>query len=347
MNKTTIRICCAVLFCVEFAAISCGGNNTDGTKVKERADVFALKDSSDAESLISWTADTVWKTDPELVMLLDTLYLYVRNDSISKTVREEVQWMDLYRQRLCALYDARRLGCDTISMFAKADTVLNVAERLYEMDDDWSTMGILVYNSICSTFDTFREYNALSLLLANCKDEETKELVYEEWALYEELLGRIAPITGNIVHLSFWGGSIVGPLTSDCIRQISNARSEMYKNLSQFVNGDDFEDEYGVFLDCAGELLFNCIGKAIDKEVSSTLKFQKDFKEMDENSLRLYMETADEARAMVSEMKPLMRQWTELWDKLDEKLTHDWSRHSTERIASLMLLEWANVVCSI
>ncbi|MBR4337318.1 MAG: hypothetical protein IKP91_03655 [Bacteroidaceae bacterium] len=77
------------------------------------------------------------------------------------------------------------------------------------------------------------------------------------------------------------------------------------------------------------------------------LKFQRDFNEMDKESFRLYMETANEAKSMVSEMKPLMRQWTELWDKLDEKRTHDWSRHSTERIASLMVLEWASVVCSI
>lgn len=346
MNKTTIRICCAVLFCLGVVAISCG-RNMNGAELKGRAKMIAMKDSTCSESLLFWTADTIKKTDLELVMLLDTLYQYALNDSISKTVREEVQWMDHYRQRLCALYETRRLGCDTISMFAKADTVLNVAERLYEIDDDWSTMGILVYNSICSTFDTFREYNALSQLLANCKDEETKELVYQEWTLYEELLGHVAPITGNIVDLTFWGGSIVGPLTSDCIRQLSDARSEMYMKLSQFVNGDDFEDEYGVFLDCAGELLFNCIGKAIDKEVKSTLDFQREFNEMSKESLRLFMETADEAKSMASEMRPLMRQWTELWDKLDEKLTHNWSRHSTERIASLMLLKWASVVCSI
>lgn len=67
MNKTTIRIYCAVLFCLGVIAISCGGN-MNGAEAKERAKMIAMKDSTCSESLLFWTADTVWKTDSEQVL---------------------------------------------------------------------------------------------------------------------------------------------------------------------------------------------------------------------------------------------------------------------------------------
>ena len=43
-------------------------------------------------------------------------------------------------------------------------------------------------------------------------------------------------------------------------------------------------------------------------------------------------------------MRPIIKKWIILMDKVDDALTHDGSRHSIERAASYMLMKWASIV---
>ena len=95
---------------------------------------------------------TILKTKLELVMLFDTLYQYAGNDSVSTST----VWLQRYREKLCTYYDKHHLGSDTISFYAKADTVINAIERLYDLNDDWNTMGMVVNNSAMFTLYKYR-----------------------------------------------------------------------------------------------------------------------------------------------------------------------------------------------
>lgn len=61
------------------------------TSVGVSVNLDSLK--NDENSLVSYTSDTILSVNLELVVLLDPLYQRVRNDSISKTVKDEEEWM--------------------------------------------------------------------------------------------------------------------------------------------------------------------------------------------------------------------------------------------------------------
>ena len=112
-------------------------------------------------SLITWTSDSAFMTNAELMLLLDTLYQHVREDSFPSEVKTEEKWMSEYRSKLCLYYDSHSIGSDTLSTYAKADSVLNEGVRLLELGNKWSTMEMVVYNSTLFTFDRCREYGLL------------------------------------------------------------------------------------------------------------------------------------------------------------------------------------------
>ena len=62
------------------------------------------------------------------MLLLDTLYQHVLADTFPSEVRTEEKWMSEYRLRLCRYFDSHSNGNDTISTFAKADSVLNYGD---------------------------------------------------------------------------------------------------------------------------------------------------------------------------------------------------------------------------
>lgn len=313
------------------------------TSVGVSVNLDSLK--NDENSLVSYTSDTILSVNLELVVLLDPLYQRVRNDSISKTVKDEEEWMSDFRKKLIAYYDTHQVGSDTLSIYEKADSVISVAEQLYEIDDDWSTMGMLVRNAINYTFGVFKGYNLLSQMLASCDDADTKELIYQEWALYEKMLPLMRAVSANIVFLNYWEGSIVGPISSAQSCQIIETRREIFSELVKLCKGEAYSLKNGVYLEHAEKLLFDSLDRAIKESVKSQLEVRKE--EGDSGWGReSFMETAKTAEAETLKMKPLIRQWVQLWNQLDNRITHDSTRHAAERIASAMLLQWASIVTS-
>lgn len=293
-----------------------------------------------SNSLVYWTSDTAYSTNAELLLLLDTLYQHVSADNFPSEVKKEEKWMSDYRSRLVAYYDAHTQGKDSLSQYAKADSVLNEGARLLELGCKWSTMEMIVNSGITLTFDECREYGLLTQLVNSCESDEAKDLVYKEWHVYERMLGKIGIIASNMVELNYWGGSIIGPVCTAKYLQISQSRRDMYQTLLNIINSDEW-DSTGVDLENAERLLFGCCStslKGIVKESDEYLEGNG------EESRRVYAETIKGTEYEISELRPIVKEWIALLDKMDYALTHGSSRHHVERAASYMLIKWASIV---
>ena len=124
--------------------IGCVSKPTIETNSITRDAYLRSLDSAELDnSLISWTSDTAFSTNRELMLLLDVLYRHVREEDFPSEVRKEEKWMSEYRERLGAYYDSHYHGNDSISIYAKADSVLNEGVRLLELGSHWSTMEMI------------------------------------------------------------------------------------------------------------------------------------------------------------------------------------------------------------
>ena len=90
----------------------------------------------------------------------------------------------------------------------------------------------------------------------------------------------------------------------------------------------------------AQQLLLDCSIKAVEDYSSEMREY------MQEDDLDGYEETVKDARKTIEELRPLLKEWSNLCDKIDEEMTHDGNRHEMERAASYMLVKWASVVSS-
>lgn len=291
--------------------------------------------------LVFWSSDTAYSTNAELLLLLDTLYQHVRADGFPSEVKKEEIWMSAYRSRLVSYYDAHALGKDTISQYVKADSVLNEGVRLLELGCHWSTMEMIVNNSTKFTFDRFREYSLLTQLINSCESDEAKELVYKEWTLYERMLKKVGLIAANITSLNYWGGSITGPLSTANYLQILESRRFMYQTILNIVTGDSW-DSTGAYTDNAERFFFDCCNTSINRIIKEDDEFYSEYdgKERSES----FIETIKETKNAIKELRPIVKEWICLLDKLDDEITHDNSRHHVERAASYMIMKWASIV---
>ena len=328
-----------VVFVAIAMCVGCGmRNNSTGMTREEYMNSLDSKELLDG--LVFWASDTAFTTNADLLLLLDKLYRHVRTDSFPSDVKVEEKWMADYRTRLAAYYDSS-YGKDTLSIFTKADSVLNEGARLLELGCNWTTMEMIVNNDAQYTLDRCREYGLLTQLVNSCDTNEAKELVYKEWALYEQMLKKIGLIAANMVSLNYWGGSICGPLRTAAYLQLSQSRRDMYQTLLNIVKSDGW-DNTGVYPENAKRLLFDCCDTAIKRIIKESDKLYAEFegKERSEG----FDEAIKETKAATQELKPIVDEWIAALDKLDDVLTHDGNRHSVERAASYMLMKWASIV---
>ncbi len=330
-----------ILYTIALSLLGCkGGIVQDGKVMSREAYLNSLDSTELTNGLIFWTSDTAFTTNAKLMLLLDTLYQHVGEESFPAEVKKEEAWMSEYRSKLCVYYQACPLGSDTISSYAKADSVLNEGVRLLELGNHWSTMEMVVYNSAVFTFDRLREYGLLTQVINNCENDKSKELVYQEWALYEKMMKKIGLIASNIVSLNSWGGSITGPLRTAAYLQISDSRMTMYKTLLDIMKGEGWDDT-GVPLDNAERFLFDCCTSSIERIVKESNEFYSEYGgKKPENG---FQETIMETKNAIKELRPIVKEWIEVMDKVDNELTHDDTRHSMERAASFMLMKWASI----
>ena len=92
----------------------------------------------------------------------------------------------------------------------------------------------------------------------------------------------------------------------------------------------------------AERFLFDCCTSTIERIVKESDEFYSEY-EGKEPADGFY-ETIHETQATIEELRPIIKKWIILMDKVDSELTHDSSRHSIERAASYMLMKWASIV---
>lgn len=231
-----------------------------GTVFKQIAELMMEEECADVESLEFWTADTILKANRELVALISPLYQYVNTDSLSSfSFENDLKWMNEYRKRLCKYYNTNKLGTDTISQYAKADTVIEASRKLWELDSDDSTMGMNVRNGVEYTRLVFQQFNEYAQLLDICKTEQQRNLLMDEitaWYKLEELLSKAYT---DCTYLKYWGGSYASSASLNGRLKILESHITLYRRDKSILK-NDFEtwNNQGIYLECVKELPVNC-----------------------------------------------------------------------------------------
>lgn len=85
-----------LLFITVLAVLTCctkREGNKAGKDISRDAYLQSLDSVGWHNSLITWTSDTAFTTNRELMLLLDVLYQHVREDGFPSEVRKEEKWM--------------------------------------------------------------------------------------------------------------------------------------------------------------------------------------------------------------------------------------------------------------
>lgn len=231
-----------------------------GTVFKQIAELMMEEECADVESLEFWTADTILKANRELVALINPLYQYVNTDSLSSlSFENDLKWMNEYRKRLCKYYNTNKLGTDTISEYAKADTVIEASRKLWELDSDDSTMGMNVRNGVEYTRLVFQQFNEYAQLLDICKTEQQRNLLMDEITAWYELEELLSKAYTDCTYLKYWGGSCASSASSAGMLKILESHITLYRRDKSILE-NDFEtwNNQGIYLECVKELPVNC-----------------------------------------------------------------------------------------
>lgn len=231
-----------------------------GTVFKQIAELMMEEECADVESLEFWTADTILKANRELVALISPLYQYVNTDSLSSfSFENDLKWMNEYRKRLCKYYNTNKLGTDTISQYAKADTVIEASRKLWELDSDDSTMGMNVRNGVEYTRLIFQQFNEYAQLLDICKTKQQRKLLKDEITAWYELEELLSKAYTDCTYLKYWGGSCASSASSAGMLKILESHITLYRRDKSILE-NDFEiwNNQGIYLECVKELPVNC-----------------------------------------------------------------------------------------
>lgn len=293
------------------------------------------------ESLVFWAPDTACVMNPELLLLLDTLYQHVRSDEYSTSAKIEEQWMNSFRKRICAYYDRNHDGQESRSEFEKAELVLEEGARLMEADHDNSGMGMLIRNSTERTFALLSEYGLLTQMIRGCKNNRTRNLLYKEWELFEDIRINMSGIIDDFIFLTYWDGTAGIPLRSERWLDMSDSRRKMYQNILK-LESQSLEDEEYYRGDAVGYFF-----RTISDEATNMIKDWEDDQNdgspfMNEREFKRYQEVKKETENDIKAIRPKLNEWIKLWDRLEARLTHTDS-HKMRQVASKMLIELARI----
>lgn len=310
------------------------GKEVAAKKKQEVKDVAKeMKASASPGSIVFWTRDDVLRANPSLVMLLDTLFQH-RGDSIDPPDEEEMPWVNEYRKQLCAYYDRHHMGDASVSEYAKVDTVLDAIKRLYKQSEDLSSMGVATLNGIFSYVDLYREFNILAQLLECSEDDTTKKLLFQERKVYDKMFEKTGELIGCIATLECWGGSAPFLITSIKKDNMSQARVKMYGKVLKILKNQTDDLYERIYPDYAARLLLDCAAKRRQEVTDSDLMHDK-----------YYREVIRDADKSIAELRPLVRQWISIWNKLGEEF-NDNTYHDMQGNEAAMLITWTNIVCT-
>ena len=304
--------------------------------------LMELSSLEDNDCLVYWVSDTVCRTNPELLLLLDSLYQHVRGDEYSEDPRIEEKWMNSYRKRICAYYDKHYTGNEAKSEFEKTDFVLKEGVRLVGLGCEYSPMEMVGNKSVEITFARLSEYGLLTQMIRKCKDNETKNLVYQEWEQLENIRQDMIGIVDGLVRLSYWTGSGGIPIRTERWLDFSDARKIMYQNILNTIDGKTIKDD-ACYNDDAVVYVTDYLTKTARDIYFSWEKDQNDGSPfMSEKEWKEYQKVAEETEKDINAIRPKLKKWISLWDKLESKLTHN-NNQKMPQVASKMLVDWANM----
>ena len=322
----------SIIVSINKKEIPASGGLMAGDVFRQIANILMTEKSSDVEGLLGfWATDTILKTNYKLVMLMDTLYRYVHTAQFSSSALEDnTEWMNKYRNQLCRYYKVNQLGTDTISNYAKADTVIEASRKLWKLDSDGSTAGLTISNGIERTRLIFQQYNEYVRLLELCETDGQKGLLKDEFKAWIDLNTLMSEIYSDCVYLRYWGGSITGPVRSAGILQILESHISMYKKDRSLLN-DNFYlyKDNGVFMECAKNLLLDCCQSALKEYVYEDEKSES------------YKELTTVAKQKVSTLPIVIGKWIkarESWANETNELEERHEKNTSEVLVRLSIL---------
>lgn len=308
-----------------------------GTVFKQITELMMEEECADVKSLEFWTADTILKANRELVALISPLYQYIHTDSLSSlTFENDLKWMNEYRKKLCKYYNTNKLGTDTISQYAKADTVIEASRKLWELDSDDSTMGMNVRNGVEYTRLVFQQFNEYAQLLDICKTEQQRNLLMDEitaWYKLEELLSKAYT---DCTYLKYWGGSYASSASLNGRLKILESHITLYRRDKSILK-NDFEtwNNQGIYLECVKELPVNCFLIKLKESI---------YEEENGND---YAELLRTTKKDISELSSRINKWItahQAWIKETEEYS---SEAISEKYLGNILIELSYIISSI
>lgn len=308
-----------------------------GTVFKQIAELMMEEECANVESLEFWTADTILKINRELVALISPLYQYVYTDSLSSlSFENDLKWMNEYRKRLCKYYNAKKLGTDTISEYAKADTVIEASRKLWELDSDDSTMGMNVRNGVEYTRLIFQQFNEYAQLLNICKTEQQRILLKDEITAWYELEELLSKAYTDCTYLKYWGGSCASSASSAGMLKILESHITLYRRDKSILE-NDFEtwNNQGIYLECVKELPVNCFLIKLKESI---------YEEENGND---YAELLKTTKKDISELSSRIIYWItahQAWIKETEEYN---SEDISEKYLGNILIELSYIISSI
>lgn len=308
-----------------------------GTVFKQIVELMMEEECADVESLEFWTADTILKANRELVALISPLYQYVHTDSLSSlTFEKKLKWMNEYRKRLCKYYNANKLGTNTISQYAKADTVIEASRKLWELDSDDSTMGMNVNNRVEYTRLVFQQFNEYAQLLDICKTEQQRKLLKDEIMAWYELEELLSKAYTDCTYLKYWGGSCASSASSAGMLKILESHITLYRRDKSILE-NDFEtwNNQGIYLECVKELPVNCFLIKLKESI---------YEEENGND---YAELLKTTKKDISELSSRINKWItahQAWIKETEEYN---SEDISEKYLGNILIELSYIISSI
>lgn len=308
-----------------------------GTVFKQIAELMMEEECADVESLEFWTADTILKANRELVALISPLYQYVNTDSLSSfSFENDLKWMNEYRKRLCKYYNTNKLGTDTISQYAKADTVIEASRKLWELDSDDSTMGMNVRNGVEYTRLVFQQFNEYAQLLDICKTKQQRKLLKNEITAWYELEELLSKAYTDCTYLKYWGGSCASSASSAGMLKILESHITLYRRDKSILK-NDFEtwNNQGIYLECVKELPVNCFLIKLKESI---------YEEENGND---YAELLKTTKKDISELSSRINKWItahQAWIKETEEYN---SEDISEKYLGNILIELSYIISSI
>ncbi len=308
-----------------------------GTVFKQIAELMMEEECADVESLEFWTADTILKANRELVELISPLYKYVHTDSLSSlTFKKDLKWMNEYRKKLCKYYNANKLGTDSISQYAKADTVIEASRKLWKLDSDDSTMGMNVRNGVEYTRLVFQQFNEYAQLLDICKTEQQKKLLKDEITAWYELKELLSKAYTDCTYLKYWGGSYASSASLNGRLKILESHITLYRRDKSILK-NDFEtwNNQGIYLECVKELPVNCFLIKLKESI---------YEEENGND---YAELLKTTKKDISELSSRINKWItahQAWIKETEEYN---SEDISEKYLGNILIELSYIISSI